>query len=50
MKTMKLSIHLVLILLLTLGISSLASSQEASLSKVFDSGDDPVGLGKAVPT
>ena len=50
MKTMKLSIHVGLILLLTLGISSLASSQVASLSKVLESGADPVGLGKAEPT
>lgn len=46
MKTMKLTIYLVATLLLTLGISSLASAQDSPLSKVLDSGADPVGLGK----
>jgi hypothetical protein len=46
MKKMKLTIYLVATLFLTLGINSLASAQDSPLSKVLNSGADPIGIGK----
>lgn len=48
MKQMKLNIHLVATLFLTVTILPLAAAQDSPLSKVLDSGADPVGLGKDV--
>ena len=46
MNKTKLTVCVVVSLFLTLGIISLASAQDSPLSKVLDSGADPVGIGK----